>query len=146
MGRYFVLCTIRLTSGASELTGQSERSLGRMGPMRPQRCLDPFHVVQQTNQPLYRAYLLKEQLRLIFQLPLEEVLNHLELWLQWAQDLELIPKVSPDLWRSGTPSPPPASCGPRSSTTSKSLRSSEPGGGSEAPDHQISRRHFRDKL
>lgn len=40
--------------------------------------------VQRLNQPLYRAYLLKEHLRLIFQLPLDEALELLEQWLTWA--------------------------------------------------------------
>jgi transposase len=40
--------------------------------------------VQRVNQPLYRAYLLKEHLRLIFQLPLEDALELLEHWLTWA--------------------------------------------------------------
>jgi transposase len=44
--------------------------------------------LEKVNQSLYRAYLLKEALRLIFQLPAEEALELLENWLQWA-------------WRSG---------------------------------------------
>jgi transposase len=40
--------------------------------------------VQRVNQPLYRAYLLKEHLGLIFQLPIEDALELPELWLGWA--------------------------------------------------------------
>jgi transposase len=32
-------------------------------------------VIAQTNEPLYRAYLLKEHLRLVFQLPVAESMN-----------------------------------------------------------------------
>ena len=40
--------------------------------------------VARVNQPLFRAHLLKEHLRLVFQLPLEEAVELLEQWLQWA--------------------------------------------------------------
>jgi transposase len=49
--------------------------------------------VQRVNQPLYRAYLLKEHLRLIFQLPLEDALALLEQWLVWAFRSRLEPFV-----------------------------------------------------
>jgi transposase len=41
--------------------------------------------VQRTNRPLYRAYLLKEQLRLVFQLPLPDAMRLLDRWLVWAR-------------------------------------------------------------
>jgi transposase len=41
--------------------------------------------IQKDNRPLYRAYLLKEQLRLVFQLPLAEATRHLGRWLVWAR-------------------------------------------------------------
>ena len=41
--------------------------------------------IQKDNRPLYRAYLLKEQLRLVFQLPLAEATRHLDRWLVWAR-------------------------------------------------------------
>jgi len=40
--------------------------------------------LEKVNRPLYRAYLLKESLRLVFQLPAEEALELLENWLRWA--------------------------------------------------------------
>ena len=49
--------------------------------------------VQRVNQPLYRAYLLKEHLRLIFQLPLADALELLEEWLDWAFRSRLQPFV-----------------------------------------------------
>jgi transposase len=42
--------------------------------------------VERANQPLFRAHLLKEHLRLVFQLPFKEAVHLLELWLHWAWD------------------------------------------------------------
>ncbi len=50
--------------------------------------------VQRVNHPLFRAYLLKEHLRLIFQLPLEDALELLEHWLTWAFRCGLEPFVA----------------------------------------------------
>jgi transposase len=41
--------------------------------------------IAQTNEPLYRAYLLKEQLRQALKLPVDEALALLERWLAWAR-------------------------------------------------------------
>ena len=41
--------------------------------------------IQRTNGPLFRAYLLKEQLRRVFQLPLKSALLMLDDWLSWAR-------------------------------------------------------------
>jgi transposase len=41
-------------------------------------------MMQQTNARLYRAYLLKEQLRQIYQLPAEQAERLLDRWLAWA--------------------------------------------------------------
>jgi len=41
--------------------------------------------IAQTNEPLYRAYLLKEQLRQALKLPATEALALLERWLAWAR-------------------------------------------------------------
>lgn len=49
--------------------------------------------IQEHNKMLYRAYLLKEQLRLIFRLPLDEALRLLDRWLVWAR-LCRIPQFS----------------------------------------------------
>jgi len=38
-----------------------------------------------SNPVLYRAYLLKEKLRLTFRLPPDEALKELDGWLKWAQ-------------------------------------------------------------
>ena len=49
--------------------------------------------VQQTNQRLYRAYLLKEQLREIYRVPLEHAGALLDAWLAWARRSRLEPFV-----------------------------------------------------
>ena len=49
--------------------------------------------IAKTNEPLYRAYLLKEQLRQIFRLPLGAALAMLEDWLVWARRCRLRPFV-----------------------------------------------------
>jgi len=41
--------------------------------------------IQEANRPLYRAYLLKEQLRLVFRLPVAEAMRQLDRWLVWAR-------------------------------------------------------------
>jgi len=50
-------------------------------------------MIQQTNKALYRAYLLKEQLRQIYRVPYEHAVVLLEGWLQWARRCRLAPFV-----------------------------------------------------
>ena len=45
--------------------------------------------IQQTNARLYRAYLLKEQLRQIYQLPAEHAERLLDRWVDWARRCRL---------------------------------------------------------
>jgi len=47
--------------------------------------------LQQTNRRLYRAYLLKEQLREIYRVPIEHAPALLDAWLQWARRSRLEP-------------------------------------------------------
>lgn len=49
--------------------------------------------IEETNQPLYRGYLLKEHLRLVFQLPFEEARDLLKQWLEWAVSSGLEPFI-----------------------------------------------------
>jgi transposase len=49
--------------------------------------------IQRTNRTLYRAYLLKEQLRQIYRLPAGAALALLEGWLRWARRCRLAPFV-----------------------------------------------------
>jgi len=51
-------------------------------------------MVAKLNGPLYRAYLLKEQLRMIFHVGYEEALDSLEHWLQWARRCRINPFVA----------------------------------------------------
>ncbi len=49
--------------------------------------------VERLNRPLYRAYLLKEQLRQIYRLPVRKAIVLLEEWLSWARRSRLKPFV-----------------------------------------------------
>jgi transposase len=49
--------------------------------------------IQQTNRRLYRAYLLKEQLRQIYRLPADAAVALLDRWLTWARRCRLAPFV-----------------------------------------------------
>ena len=49
--------------------------------------------IQQTNKPLYRAYLIAQQLRLIYQVRYEQALKLLDAWLTWARRSRLQPFV-----------------------------------------------------
>ena len=49
--------------------------------------------IQRTNARLYRAYLLKEQLRQIYRLPAEPAIELLDRWIEWARRCRLQPFV-----------------------------------------------------
>ncbi len=49
--------------------------------------------IQKLNAPIYRAYLLKEQLRQIYHVPIEQALKLLDGWLKWARRCRLEPFV-----------------------------------------------------
>jgi transposase len=49
--------------------------------------------VQKTNRPLYRGYLLKEQLRQIYRLPASAAIALLDEWITWARRCRLAPFV-----------------------------------------------------
>jgi transposase len=49
--------------------------------------------IQQTNKPLYRAYLLAQQLREIYRVPASQAIGLLDAWLQWAWRCQLPPFV-----------------------------------------------------
>ena len=50
--------------------------------------------IQKLNAPIYRAYLLKEQLRQIYQLPVADAIKLLDSWLKWARRCRLEPFVN----------------------------------------------------
>jgi len=49
--------------------------------------------IQQTNKPLYRAYLISQQLREIYRVPFEVAVKLLDAWLAWARRCRLAPFV-----------------------------------------------------
>ena len=49
--------------------------------------------IEQTNRPLFRAYLLKEQLRQIYRLPAEAAIHLLDGWIKWARRCRLKPFI-----------------------------------------------------
>lgn len=49
--------------------------------------------IQKTNEPLYRAYLLKEQLRQIYRMPAQAAIALLDDWLAWARRCRLQPFI-----------------------------------------------------
>src|SRR5207245_7570503 len=51
-------------------------------------------LVAKLNAPLYRAYLLKEQLRLVFHVGYAEAMRTLERWLEWARRCRIGPFVA----------------------------------------------------
>jgi transposase len=51
-------------------------------------------LVAKLNAPLYRAYLLKEQLRMVFHVDYAEAIGVLERWLQWARRCRIGPFVA----------------------------------------------------
>jgi transposase len=50
--------------------------------------------IERTNRPLYRAYLLKEQLRQVFRLELDPAKELLKTWVKWARRSRLKPFVT----------------------------------------------------
>jgi transposase len=60
--------------------------------LTPRQQLKLAHI-QRINQRLYRAYLLKEQLRQIYRVDGDEAIAVLDAWLQWAQRCRLEPFV-----------------------------------------------------
>jgi len=57
------------------------------------RQQDKLASIAKTNKTLYRAYLLKEQLRQVFHLPVDEALLLLDEWLKWARRCRIKPFV-----------------------------------------------------
>ena len=49
--------------------------------------------IQQTNKPLYRAYLISQQLREIYRVTYQEAVELLDAWLAWARRCRLPPFV-----------------------------------------------------
>jgi len=77
---------------------KTERPKGRHRVAgRPNNLTERQHAkladIQKTNRPLYRAYLLKEQLRQIYRLPADSAIALLDEWIAWARRCRLAPFV-----------------------------------------------------
>ncbi|HYN64475.1 MAG TPA: ISL3 family transposase [Candidatus Limnocylindrales bacterium] len=68
-----------LWKNAENLTARQQRKLAH---------------IQQTNKPLYRGYLLAQQLRQIYRVPAEQATKLLDAWLKWAWRCRLQPFVA----------------------------------------------------
>ena len=88
--------TIGVTSMAKRLKGCKYALLKNPANLTA-RQRDSLARVQQVNKRLYRAYLLKEQFRLIWQLRGSEALTALDDWLSWARRCQIPEFV--DLYR-----------------------------------------------
>jgi transposase len=80
------------TAAASDLKG-ARFALWKNPEHLNQRQRATLADVQRTNQPLYRAYLLKEQLRAFYRVPTEHAGALLDAWVQWARRSRLEPFV-----------------------------------------------------
>jgi transposase len=80
------------TEFAKEIKG-ARWALWKNPPQLSQREQAKLAEIQRTNGPLYRAYLLKEQLRQVFQVPPSDALRLLDAWLAWACRSRLDPFV-----------------------------------------------------
>jgi transposase len=67
-----------LWKNAHQLTGRQRHKLAH---------------IQQTNKPLYRAYLISQQLREIYRVTYHEAIELLDAWLAWARRCRLPPFV-----------------------------------------------------
>jgi transposase len=66
--------------------GGAELALRPRQPVRVYRASEiKLAAIKTTNDPLYRAYLLKEQLRAFYRVPTEHAKEMLDAWLGWAR-------------------------------------------------------------
>jgi len=80
-------------AAAAELKG-SRWALLRNPEQLTQAQTAMLAVIAKLNAPLYRAYLLKEQLRMIFHVSCEQAVSLLERWLRWARRCRIEPFVA----------------------------------------------------
>jgi transposase len=79
-------------SAETERPKGRHRAAGRPYNLTPRQQLKLAHI-QRINQRLYRAYLLKEQLRQIYRVDPDEAIGVLNAWLKWAWRCRLQPFV-----------------------------------------------------
>jgi transposase len=77
---------------AKELKGARFVLWKNPGKLTERQQLKLAHI-QQTNKPLYRAYLISQQLREIYRVPFEVAVRLLDAWLAWARRCRLKPFV-----------------------------------------------------
>ncbi len=77
---------------AKELKGARFALWKNPGGLTDRQRLKLSHI-QQTNKPLYRAYLISQQLRDIYRVPFDEAVEMIDLWLTWARRCRLSPFV-----------------------------------------------------
>ena len=75
---------------ATELKGSRWLLLRNAQDLTPNETTK-LALVAKLNGPLYRAYLLKEQLRMVFHVDYGEAIGTLERWLQWARRCRIGP-------------------------------------------------------
>ena len=80
-----------------ELAAAKDLKGARFASWNPENLTDrqaaKLSSIQKTNARLYRAYLLKEQLRQIYRLPAEQATRLLDEWIAWARRCRLAPFV-----------------------------------------------------
>ncbi len=80
------------TQQAKELKGSRFALWKNAGRLTERQQLKLAHI-QQTNKPLYRAYLISQQLREIYRVSYKEAILLLDAWLAWAHRCRLAPFV-----------------------------------------------------
>jgi len=65
----------------------------RLGQRLTERHQQTLARVQEINKDLYRAYLICQQLRIIYRVPCEQALELLDKWPKWARRCRLAPFV-----------------------------------------------------
>jgi transposase len=78
----------RVPDAASAIKGSKYAVLKNPENLTPGQKAQ-IEMIAKSDPRLYRAYLLKEKLRLTFRLPIEEAMEELEAWIKWAQHCRL---------------------------------------------------------
>ena len=83
-------CAVAVTAWSSARSRGHATTRGSPGPENlTDRQQAKLSSIQKTNARLYRAYLLKEQLRQIYRLPAAQAIRLLDEWIAWARRCRL---------------------------------------------------------
>ena len=82
----------RAQAGSQGAQRRQVRALEEPGKLTDRQRLKLAHI-QQTNKPLYRAYLISQQLRDIYRVRYLHAIDLLDAWLRWARRCRLAPFV-----------------------------------------------------